>query len=67
MDNTVIETKRQVSDAGNPLQFMWVYLTVSIISVMGEFRYYPFGHTGLRAGANFLTGQRQSDNTVAQA
>lgn len=27
MDNTVIETKRQVSDAGNPLQFMWVSLT----------------------------------------
>lgn len=51
MDYTVIEMKRQVSDAGNPLQFMWVSLTASIIRVMGEFRYSPSGHTGLGAGA----------------
>lgn len=67
MGYTVIETKRQVSDTGNLLLFKWISLTASIISVMGEFRYSPSGHTGLRAGANFLTGQRQSDAAVAQA
>lgn len=37
MDYTVIETKRQCSDADNLLQFIWVSLTASVISVMGEF------------------------------
>lgn len=41
MDHALIEMKRGISDGGNPLLFMWLSLTPSIITVMREFRYYP--------------------------